>query len=277
MTPQHRNPATNRRARRAIAALSAAALLLGAAACGDDDDTSAETTTTTEATGEETTTTTEAADDDDDDQGEDDEGGDATEAELLALLPDVSAIAPDYTEVPASDDDGDEDSSAFEDAMEEACPEAAELLAQDDDDDDTAEREYDGTLERSLTVGLDPTPRNLDEDTIDDAVAAISSCETVTLSEDGFDMTIDLTAEREDTYGDRGVLVTVNLSMAHAELPAPLTLEMRGRIFQVGDLGAQVNVTSGFDEASYEPVPGDFDLLDTLAVELETAAASHEG
>lgn len=282
MTPQRSSIPTRRRARRALAASSVAALLLVAVACGDDDDTAATTTTTTTAADEETTTSTTADDETDgDDEPEDDDADDgAVDAELLALLPDVSAIEPRYTEVPDVGDDDEDDAEGgddIEDALAQACPEAAAMLDEGDDEDDTAEREYDGDLERSVSVGLDPTPRNLDEDTIDDAVAAVASCETMTLSQDGMDVTIDLTAERDDNYGDRGVLLTMNLSMAHPQLPAPITLEMRGRIFQVGSLGAQVNVTSGFDETTFEPVEGDFHLLDTLAAELETAAAAHQG
>ena len=265
MTPQRTTSTTRLRA---FAASSVAALLL-VTACGDDDDTTADTTSsTTEAVDD--TTTTSAPDDPADD------GDDAAHGDLSAMLPDVSAIDSSYTAVPSDDDDDSSDSAEIEDAMEEACPEAAALF-EEDDEDDSVEQEYAGELERSITVGFDPTPRNLDEGTIDDAVAAISSCETVTLTQDGMDMTIDLAAERDDMFGDRGVLMTMNLSMSHPQLPAPIQLEMRGRIFQVGSLGAEVSITSGFDETTLEPVPGDFDLLDTLAAELETAAAEHEG
>ena len=282
MTPQRTSMPIRRRARRALAASGAATLLLVAVACGDDDDTA--TTATTAAADEETTTTAPDddevdADDDDDDDDDGEDGGDDVEADLAALLPDVSAIEPGYTEVPGiggDEDDGDGE-DGIEAALAEACPEAAAMLDEDDDEDDTVEREYGGELERSVSVGLDPTPRNLEADTIDDAVAAVASCETMTLDQDGMEVTIDLTAARDDTYGDRGVLLTMQLSMAHPQLPAPMTLEMRGRIFQVGDLGAHVNVTSGIDESTFEPVAGDFHLLDTLAAELESAAADHQG
>ncbi len=265
MTPQDPSIPTRGRSRRALA-VAAAALLL-AVACGDDDDTSTATTTTTVA--DDPTTT--SAPDDETEVDDEEESGD-----LLALLPDVSAIDAGYTEAPAEDEEAGGDDEV-EDALAEACPEAAAILAEDDDEDDSAEREYDGALAKSVTVGLDPTPRNLDEDSIDDAVAAVASCETVTLTQDGLDMTIDLTAERDDTYGDRGVLMTMDLSISSPQLPAPITLQMRGRIFQVGSLGASVNVTSGFDETTFEPAPGDFELLDPLAAQLESAAASHGG
>lgn len=260
MSTEHRSIPSHNRVRRALAATSVAALLL-ATACGDDDDTAATTTTTTtQAAGEETTRPP------------------IGDADLRDLLPDVSALDASYREAPPEDEDeeGTDDGDEVEDAMEEACPEAAALIDQDDDEDDV-EQEYVGALDRSITVGLDPTPRNLDADSIDEAVAAISSCDTVSLTQDELDMTIDLEAERDDSFGDRGVLLTMDLSMSHSEFPAPITLEMRGRFFQVGSLGAQVDVTSGFDDTTFEPAAGDFDLLDTLAAELESGAEAEAG
>lgn len=262
-TPRSTTTSRDRRFRRTLAGVGLSAALLLAACGGDDDDTSATTTTTAGDEGEETTSTT--APDGADEAAE----GEVPAEELEALLPDASAIGPGYTEVAAEEDDDSGDDEATQQALEEACPDAAELLADADDEDDEVEREFAGEHDRSVTVGFDPTPRNLEDDSLDQVVDAINSCQPASVTQDGFDMTLELAAERDDTYGERGALVDLVVTMAHPQLPEPLTMDFRMRVFLVGSVSATIEVSSGIDESTVTPVPGDFDLLDSLAPQLE--------
>lgn len=249
------DPRPRRTTRRALAGVGLTAALLLAAACGDD---AASTTSTTGADAAETTTST----------ASDDGSGEVSEDELEALLPQASDIGPGYAVVETSEEE-DGGNEATQAALEEACPEASEFFADEEDEDDKLEREFSGEQDRSVTVGLDPTPRNLEEDTLDAVIAAINSCTSASLTQDGFDMTLDLAAERDDTYGERGAQLDMQVTMAHPQLPEPLTLDFRMRVFVVDSVSATIEVTSGVDEQTLTPVPGDFDLLDSLAPDLE--------
>lgn len=254
-------PSPDRRLHRALAGVGVSAALLLAACGGDDDDRAATTTSTVAEDVAETTTSTVP------DRGAPD--GEVPAGELEALLPDASAIGAGYSEVEPEQDDSGDDDRATQQALEEACPDAAELFADAEDEDDAVEREFAGDHERSVTVGFDPTPRNLDDDTLDQVVDAVNSCRPASIAQDGFDMTLELAAERDDTYGERGALVDMQVTMAHPQLPEPLTLEFRMRVFLVGSVSATIEVTSGVDGSTMTPVPGDFDLLDSLAPQLE--------
>ena len=69
------------------------------------------------------------------------------------------------------------------------------------------------------------------------------------------------------------VLMTMDLSMAHPQLPTPITLEMRGRFFQVGDLVAKTAV--GMQPQQLRGRGIDQPAIPGVKVETNVAAARH--
>lgn len=264
------------RNRRVAALLGAAVLVLAACSTGGDEAADPDGTTTTEAAGASTTeagdtTSTTGAEPEPDDGPTDD--GRPTDDELEALLPSASDIGDGYREVP-SDDDDDDAPDEFDQALEDACPGAAEMMGDDDGDPaDKVERTFEADDGRTVAVGFDRTPRNLDEDSLEEVIELVAGCGTINAEVDGFDMAIDLSVERDDAYGDRGAVMTAALTMDHPQLPAPIDMTMRARVFLVGPISVMVEVMDGVDDATFETIPGDTALLDTLPGDLEAGLA----
>lgn len=279
-------PVTALPRRRPILVLAAStALLLGA--CGSSGGDDAGTTTTPAA--EASTTTGAPGPSDTTDQGEggedeptttsgSDRGDGATVSldDLEALMPDASVMGPEYRS--NSDvEEGYDDPGETDQAINEACPEAAALTAEQDDTDDV-ERLFETDDSREVNLRLDPTPSaNLDPDRIDAIVDAINACGPVVLDQDGLSIRMDLAAERDDTFGDHGVTMQMQATLSHPSFPAPLELSFRGRAFVVGSVAVTILTSDGIDEDAMAAVPGDFDRAEALATQMESAVADLVG
>lgn len=263
----HRSPRTGR----GLAAVASLGLALGLlAGCGADGGDEAGPTTTAATTENEDTTTTEDGDTTETTETTEGAGGSVSVEDLEAIMPEAEEIGPDYR----SDSDveeGYDEPSETDDALAEACPEAARFLAEDGDDDDAVERLFETDDGRQVEIRLDPTPNtNFDVDRIDEVVEAVNACETIDLSSDGLQLAMELGAERNDDNGDRGVQLAITATMDHADFPAPITLTGTGHSFLVGDVAVSLMVFDGVDEDAMAAVPGDHDLLTGLADRLES-------
>jgi hypothetical protein len=278
MAPAHR---PSRRRPLLALAVTTALLAGGCGSSGGDATTttttagSAPTTPTTQgstatdgSTGDEPTSTTAPA--------TDGGGGEVSLDDLEALMPDPSVIGPDYRS--NSDvEEGYDDPGETDQAMTDACPEAASLTAEQDDAGD-AERLFETDDSRQVNLRLDPTPSaNLAPDRIDAIVDAINACAPVVLDQDGLDLTMDLAAERDDTYGDRGVTMQIQATLSHPSFPAPLEVGFRGRAFVVGSVAVTILASDGIDEDAMVAVPGDFEPAEALAAQMEAAVAELVG
>ncbi len=256
-----------------LAPVFAAVLLL--AGCGETGGDDAATTTeatspdeSTTTTGDETTTTEDGAT-----TTTESSGGDVSIEDLEALLPEADEIRAGYT-VQQPDDDDDDDENPADAAIQDACPDAADFFDDQGDDDPKAEREFADAMDRSISVGLDPTPRNLGADVLDEVIDVVNGCGTITYDQDGFDVSADISAERDDTYGDRGVVMSMSITMEHPQLPAPLQLDMMSHIFVMGSVSVNVEATDGVDDDAMQAVDGDFDLIPELAALMEERVAT---
>ena len=263
------------------------AFLAGCGASGGDDkaDSDAKTTTTAAASDDEGTdepvddeTTTTA------DSG--DSGSDATTEALVGILPTAEEIGPDYevsdedltTEADddEADDTSDDENDPTEQAIIDACP-GAEILNELDNSSgsnaDEVSREFENASQATIEVALDPTPDDFDEATVDKVVEALSDCGTIeTSDEDGNAISMEISAERADDFGDFGVSMTMTatFSMMGSEIP----IEFHGLIFSVDGTTVSVIATSGLDENTFEGVPGDYDLIPDIAAMMEERVAS---
>ncbi len=143
---------------------------------------------------------------------------DATPAQLEAILPTADDVGADY-ELDESDEDdstdNDADGDGTDDDMADACPALAELSLEGSaaDNEDEVTRSFTADDDRSVEVSLDPTPADLTEDKVAELVDAVNECGTVDLSDDESTMTMDLSAELDDSFGDYGVRLTIGANV----------------------------------------------------------------
>lgn len=276
---------TRRRPLRATAFAVAATAALLVAGCSTGGDDSADGTTTTSADGA-TSTTGDSTETTTDDGTTTTEGSDAevTTADLEALLPEAADIGSDYSDVTdeqdedEDDDEDDGDDSDMDAALEQACPEASEFFRDEDEDEsDAAIRVFEAADGREIEVKLDPTPNpNFGEDVMAGIIDAVNSCSTIEVEQDGFTMAIELEASADDTNGDRGVTMAMDAHMTHPQLTAPLELHYSARSYVLGSVSVSLSASDGVagqTNADIEVVPGDHDLLELLAEQLETGVA----
>lgn len=262
-----------RTSRLVIAGFAGALLLAGCGASGGDDIAEATTTTTADSTtttagdrSDDTTTSTEAGSSD----------GQIDREALDALMPEASDIGADYHS--NSDvEEGYDEPDDTDNAVADACPGAAKFM--DTAVDKTkAARLFETEDGRNVEVTLDPTPSaNFDEGAFDDVIDAINACDTIELAQNGVEMKLDLAAERDDSYGDRGVVMQMHAVMTHASFPAPIELSFRVRSYIIGSVSVSTSVNDGLNEDTLEAVPGDFDFVDQLAADLEPKVADLVG
>lgn len=269
-----RSPAPRRRSLRtgALALAAAAVLLVPACGTGGDDEAD-DTTTTTEAAGETTTTGDETTTTEDGTTTTEGSGGGEVSADdLEALLPDESDIGADYVGTDLEDDEP----SESDDEVAAACPEAAQFMNETGEDDRVG-RQFETEDNREIEVKLDPTPsENFDEDTIDTVIDAVNACDVIELENNGINMEMSLDAQRDDTYGDLGVVMRMTALMDHPDFPAPVTLTFSNRAFVVGSVSVSLSATDGLTGATaaeIELIPGDHQILEDLAERLETDVA----
>ena len=268
--------------------LMAGSLLL--AACGtsggdeasssDGDGTDVTATTAADPTGDATSTTEAGTDDSDDDDSP------VTSADLEAILPTAAEIGPDYTLDDSDDADGegeDDDTSAedpdaedpTEAAMEEQCPKAAELdfLEDTDGQEDEVSAEFVTELDQGIEVTLDPDVETFTKENVAKVIEAYNECGTISVDDpEAGSMTMELSAEALEGYGDYGAHVTMQATFELFGRTVPI--EFQGYLFVVDDVAVGVTASSGLDETNFEPTPGDVDLLPGLAAEMETRVES---
>ncbi len=265
-------------------------LLAACGTSGGDDSAGSDAKTTTSAASNE---------DEDDDTPATPADGDPsdrpTSATLADLLPTAEEVGPGYEmsdedlgdDADESDDDGDDadgddagddadEDDPTEQAILEACPGAdilSELDNSDDDNADEVSREFENEAEASIEVALDPTPDQFNEETVAKVVEALSDCGTITTEDgDGGQIEMELSAEETDEFGDFGLTMTMDATFSIMGMTIPISF--RGLIFSVDGTTVSVVATSGLDEATFESVPGDYDLVPELAALMEERVAS---
>lgn len=261
---------------RASILLATALLLL--AGCGTSG---GEKAATTDKASSEATTTT-AADDGGDDGPDGGSGGGSGEVptakQLIAILPSAADVGEDYevtkTEVGSgktTTTTADPSDAELDAEMKRKCPAFAELdqSLKGDENHDEVTRTYGTEDDREIEIELDPTPNTFTEANVDKLVDAINGCGTIEFSSDGVDISMKLTAERNDSVGDYGV----DLSMAATfqMMGMPMQLGFTGRFFAVDGVGVSITASGGFDPTSGAVVEGDVDLIEPLANQLEGA------
>jgi hypothetical protein len=248
------------------------------AACGasggDQASTDGGTTTAASGDGGTTSTSTEA-----EDQGSSDA---PSVAALVDLLPTAEEIGDGYavsdedlTDDPEETDEEDGD-DATDEAILEACP-GAEVLEELDnsggDNPDEVSREFSTDSDQSIEVALDPTGDDFTEDNVDKVVDALADCGTIkTKDEDGNEIEMTLEAERDDTYGDYGLKMSMDATFQF--MGTPLSITFRGQIFSVDGVNVSLVATSGLDDATFQVVPGDYDKVPELASEMQDRVAA---
>lgn len=254
----------------------AAALLLvlaGCSASGDDSVSSGASTTASDRS-EPSTTTTEADGPTTTEDRPDPTTGtggtsDLTIDDLEAILPSASDVGSGWTARPddeSSGDDTDDDPDATERALEEKCPELADLTAELDDpaqgERDTG-RVYSGPDDLQLQVGL-KLDATSDVQGMVDSVEAMDAC-SVTVTEDGTTSSIDFDARADGSRGDGGVAIDATIRLEDAMLSKPLELQLHMVVFLVDDVGVFVGATDGLSDADFTVVPSDPELLGDVA------------
>lgn len=237
----------------------------------------------TVGSGEKTSTT--AADSGSTDDGGDGNDDDApTPAALAELLPTTDDIGAGY-EVSdenldgssTESDDGSDDSDttdATDQAIIDACP-GAEFLDELDSSTDSAgevSREFSTEQDATIEVTLDATPDGFDEKTADKIVEALSDCDTITTNDGETDITMDISANKTDEFGDFGLELAMEatFTIMGSEIP----IEFRGVVFSVDGTTVSVTASSGLDEDTFETVPGDYDAIPELAALMEERVGS---
>jgi len=246
--------------RRIAAILAAGAMLVaGCSTSGGGSEGGDKTTTTggdeptTTSGGDETTTSTGGGPDD----------GPTTE-DLEAILPAATDIGAGWTEDNTPDDD--EENTSFE----EQCPEVADVGLGDDDDSDKVTQKFMDTEERQLEVSLSPTAEALDQDQLEAFVDAINQCGTITDTNDqGVTSSFDLEAQADRDYGEQGIRLQADVTIKSDVLPRELTLTLYSLSWREGTVGVQITAFDGIDDATFEAVPFETDVLTGLADDVD--------
>jgi len=257
-------------------------LLASCGASGGDDVSSDAKTTTTTAGGDEGA----------DDEPADDEttttvagGSGLTSADLADILPTAEDIGEGYEmssedldDEPEESSDGDDEEEAdpTEEAILEACPGASvldELDSGSDANPDEVSREFSTKSDTTIEVALDPTADDFTAENVDKVVEALADCGTIkTEDEDGNAIEMTIKAEPTDAYGDYGLEMSMDATFDL--MGTPVKIEFRGLIFGVDGATVSVVATSGLDDATFEYVPGDYDLVPGLAAEMQDRVAA---
>lgn len=207
-------------------------------------------------------------------------GSGVTLDQLAQILPTSADVGAGYSIDTTDDSGGGGPSDAdIEAAMKKACPDAESLFAQSSTDNGTsADRTFTTDDNRTIDVSYDTSasdPQGINTAAeIEKLVDAINACDTVEVTSDEFSMAMDLRARSDDTYGDRGMVLDIHAKLSGAQLPSGLFVDMRYRIFQVGDVDVAINATSGIDQDTLEVVPADSDIQDRLSHKAETDIAA---
>lgn len=265
---------------RSLVAVAVTALLLvaGCSSSGGDDDATtttadAATTTTpddgsTTAPDDETTTT----------EGDDETPTDGpTREDLEGILPEAADVGDGWDEVASDggDDAGDDEEDA---ALEEQCPEAAALGANDETDDaEKAVRSFEDAAGAGVEVKLNPTAEAIDADELDQLVDAINGCGPIAVDGgDGSTTTFEFEAVVDDEYGDQGLRMQAAVSLELPEVGV-LELTLYFLTYRDGPVGVSISGADGLDEDTLETVPIDPEILVALADGIDADLAELTG
>lgn len=245
-----------------------ALILVGAASCSKSTTSSTATTLATSTSAQAATTTppTSAAP----------ETSLVTAADLADLLPSAEDIGPDYRIDTESDDDDDSDKT-----FEKACPEVAELMKMDTDSDSSdIERNFTTDDDRSVGVSIskaiDTTPV-ANEEKLAKMVDAVNKCGVVHETQNGTDLTVTMSMDKDGSFGDFGGVLTIKMHAESPMLPAPMDIEGKIRVFAVGNVGVMISAIGGVDSDTGVSVPADYDVIATQATRLEQGIADLQG
>jgi hypothetical protein len=241
------------------AAIVVALALTGiASGCSSDDDAAAPATTVT--------TTTVAGRE---------RGAGPTVAELTAILPGSVDLGEEWLEAPAEETDPSGDRSPADLALEEQCPDLADLVGADtgsEDADETVVRSFVDTDGRELEIELDPDARAWSDAELQEAVDAINACDEVELDErGGVATTLRFQATIDPDHGEQAVKLQADIHLTLPSEDEPISLTLYGLVFRTGSVGVQLTATDGLDPESLEVNRTDLDLLTTLSDRLEAA------
>jgi len=198
-------------------------------------------------------------------------GGDAAEppslTALARLLPAATDVGHGYRRSSPDPTDEGKGKDAADTAVAKACPEAEAL---DNTDDDAENRSATFRAADSKTIAVTVmAARDLGfaRDEVDEIVDALNACKTIRYrDDDGQRVSAELSAERNDRYGSFGIGVRYQVAFGSDR---PLTLTYDIVVFVHGPVGATVTTTSGIDDRRFTSVPGDPELIDPLATELD--------
>lgn len=250
------------------ATLAAFALFVaGCGASGGDDEAG---TTTTAADG--STTTSSGTEDTSPETTVDDGSGEVTLADLEALLPPDGEFGADYVIQESDDGAGGDEENPVDDALNEACPSAAEFFAADDDSTKVG-REFEDSEGRTIEVSYNLNPVNMAPGTLEAAIEAINECDVVTVVDGDLTMEVSLEAEPNSDYGDAGVTYFMQAVMSHPQLERPVNLTYIGIGFVVDGISGGFSVGDGLEElspTSLAPVEGHYDFLDSYPATIES-------
>jgi hypothetical protein len=190
-------------------------------------------------------------------------------------MPDADQVG-DGFEV-TEDDDGadsdDDEDTASDRAVEEACPAAAEYFEDVDDNADEADqlkRTYEHADTRQVEITLDPTgsdQRALAD--IDRTAELFNSCGEIEYEERGTTTRMTIRAEVDEETVTKGLVLDIHFVVASPSLTAPLDVKLKGMLFLVDDVSVSVMMIDGLDEETMEPIESDFDRLYDLAALME--------
>lgn len=189
--------------------------------------------------------------------------------ELAELLPSAADLGEDWSEVETtfgSDSDDDDDTAAL---FEAQCPELAEVAVGGQDEDDEVTRTFESTDDTSFEVGLQVNSQPLSDAKLDEIVDALGDCTNLTYTEDGADVTMNLTAERADELGDRGARMTIEATIESTQLPAPIEMSVHMLVFVRDSVGVMVSATPGLDPETFEKIDFDLALVDDVAAAID--------
>ena len=250
--------------RRVLVAGVMALTVISCSASGGDD--TADPAATTTAGGDEASTTTSG--DGPVPTTEDAEPTEVTVADLEALLPTAADVGQGYRV--KTDEGGDDSDKEVEAALAEACPgieEAFVNVGAKEDNAATVSMEDGNT--RLFEVKLNASP-NISPETLDEQIATVNGCDPFTYDAGGgSDITMKMAAGRSDDFGEAEVNFTLELTIENDDLPAPVRVRFTSRTFLVGSVSATVTVSDGIDDATFETIPGDTDLVDQYSYEMQ--------
>lgn len=206
-------------------------------------------------------------------------------AALEALLPQAADIGPGYVVVEGSlfggsGDDGVDGSfgDLLETQMQEKCPDAFAIMSAEDGSasPDAVQREYTGPNGEDFGILLENDDAITDRTAFDAMIAAISLCETLTITEPetGLIMNVTFDAEPDDTYGDWGGIMRLQMSQIHPTFPAPVTAWYESHMFMVGSVGVTVTAADGVLPNSLEVMPRNSERMASMAASLEMTVAA---